>query len=100
MKEIKSITRDNPTTKGHPARHETHKRYEHENDKGKQKMQQVRDVNGKISGFIAMKPYSNNLSKTATNIVKVEGWIYGGCQYNLIYAERDNKRREFASCFS
>ena len=35
----------------------------------KKKKQQGGDVNSKISDIIAMKPYSNNLSKTSTNIV-------------------------------
>ena len=47
--------------------------------KGKQKMQQGGDVNSKISCIIAMKPYSNNLSKTATKIVEVEGGMDWGC---------------------
>ena len=42
-------------------------------------MQQGGDVNSKISAIIDMKPYSNNLSKNATNIVEVEGGMDGGC---------------------
>lgn len=38
-------------------------------------MQQGGDVNSKILGIIAMKPYSNNFSKTCTKIVEVEGGI-------------------------
>ena len=42
-------------------------------------MQQGGDVNSKISDIIATKPYSNNLSKTATKIVEVEGGMDWGC---------------------
>ena len=79
MLEIEAITREEPTNTGHPTTQETHNRYEHENDKEKQKMQQGGDVDSKISGIIAMKPYSNNWSKTATKMVEVEGGMDGGC---------------------